>query len=224
MFTELAERYDAGNDLLSFGTHRLWKRRLVRLAAARPGARVLDIATGTGDIALRFAKTVGLQGQVIGLDFSAKMIQQAKQRPNNQKPNLSFEVGDAMSLRFHDNTFDIASISFGIRNVDEPVTALREMHRVVKPGGRVIVMEFGQPRGLFGAVYRFYTSKIGPIIGGIISGKRYAYEYLDRTAAAFPAGQAFLELMKQSGFQNPTKEALFGGIAYIYIGTKGTEK
>ncbi len=220
MFTEIAERYDAGNDALSFGTHRLWKRRLIRRAAVQPGAQVLDVATGTGDIALRFADAVGPQGSVVGVDFSAKMIQQAKQRPNNQKPNLSFEVGDAMSLRFPDNSFDATSISFGIRNVDEPVVALREMRRVVKPGGRVLVMEFGQPRGLFGALYRFYISNIGPIIGGIISGKRYAYQYLDRTAAAFPAGQAFLELMKQAGFQNPTKEALFGGIAYIYIGVK----
>lgn len=220
MFTELAERYDAGNDVLSFGTHRLWKRRLVRRAAVRPGAQVLDVATGTGDIALRFADAVGPQGRVIGADFSAKMIQQAKQRPNNQKPNLSFEVGDAMNLRFPDGTFDISSISFGIRNVDDPVVALREMRRVLKPGGRIVVMEFGQPRGLFGALYRFYTSNIGPIIGGLISGKRSAYEYLDRTAAAFPAGQAFLELMHQAGFQNPTKESLFGGIAFIYVGVK----
>lgn len=220
MFTELAERYDAGNDLLSFGTHRLWKRRLVRRAAVRPGAQVLDIATGTGDIALRFADAVGPEGRVIGADFSAKMIEQAKQRPNNQKTNLSFEVGDAMRLRFADNTFDVASISFGIRNVDEPVVALREMRRVVKPNGRVVVMEFGQPRGAFGVLYRFYTSKIGPLLGGLISGKRDAYEYLDRTAAAFPAGDAFLELMRQAGFQNPTKESLFGGIAFIYMGTK----
>lgn len=218
MFSEISEGYDLGNDVLSFGTHRLWKRLLIRRARVKPGNHVLDLATGTGDVALLFADAVGKEGRVVGADFCADMIAIAEERPKNKRPNLTFEVGDAMSLRFPSNSFDISSISFGIRNVDSPRGALAEMRRVVKPGGRVIVLEFGQPSGIFGALYRFYMRYLGPVIGGMITGKREAYSYLDRTAAAFPAGDNFLAIMRDAGFRKVSAEPLFGGIAYIYIG------
>lgn len=218
MFSQIAPSYDRGNDVLSFGLHRRWKHELVRAAGAPYGGRVLDLATGTGDIAVLFAEEVGEIGSVIGSDFNAEMIAQAKLRPKNQRPNLTFEIGDAMDLRFANDQFDICSISFGIRNVDDPVQALREMYRVVRPGGRVAVLEFGQPGGAFGAVYRFYSSQVLTRVGGLVSGRPEAYRYLDRTASNFPAGERFAALMRTAGFEQIRIIPLMGGIAYIYIG------
>ncbi len=218
MFSDISERYDVGNDVLSFGAHRLWKSYMVRQARAPRGGRVLDLATGTGDIALLFSDAVGAEGEVVGVDFSPGMIEQANKRPKNRRPNLRFEVGDAMNLRFGTDSFDICSISFGIRNVDDPVQALAEMRRVVKPGGRVVVLEFGQPRGLFGQLYRFYSETILPVIGGVVSGNREAYSYLNRTAAAFPCREDFTDLMRRAGFRKASWKGLFGGIAFLYIG------
>jgi demethylmenaquinone methyltransferase/2-methoxy-6-polyprenyl-1,4-benzoquinol methylase len=218
MFSDISGSYDIGNDVLSFGTHRLWKRAMVRRARAPRGGRVLDLATGTGDIALLFSDAVGPEGHVTGADFCPPMIDIAKRRPKNQRPNMSFEVGDAMSLRFADGSFDICSISFGIRNVDDPVKALSEMRRVVKPGGRVVVLEFGQPKGLFGSFYRFYSNTILPIIGGVVTGNREAYSYLNRTAANFPCRDEFVDLMHRAGFRKASWSPMFGGIAFLYIG------
>lgn len=218
MFSDISESYDLGNDVLSFGMHRFWKKRFVRMAGPRPGDRVLDVATGTGDIAALFAKKVGPEGEVVGVDFSAAMISQARNRGRNAFRNIRFEVGDAMDLRFASNSFDIASISFGIRNVDDPAAGIAEMRRVVKPGGRVAVLEFGQPTGLMGVLYRFYSGTLLPLIGGIISGNQEAYRYLDKTAAKFPSGKRFTELMKDVGFADITTVPLMSGIAWIYIG------
>ncbi|MBS1914443.1 MAG: bifunctional demethylmenaquinone methyltransferase/2-methoxy-6-polyprenyl-1,4-benzoquinol methylase UbiE [Bacteroidetes bacterium] len=218
MFADISDRYDAGNDILSFGTHRLWKQRMVRMARAPKGGSVLDLATGTGDIALLFSNSVGGSGHVLGVDFCASMIDHARARVNNQRPNLAFEVGDAMNLRFNDDSYDVTTISFGIRNVDDPVRALSEMHRVTRPGGRVVVMEFGQPRGVFGSLYRFYSSKILPFIGGLVLRNRSAYDYLNRTAAAFPCRDEFTALMHAAGFRHARWTSLFGGIAFIYVG------
>jgi demethylmenaquinone methyltransferase/2-methoxy-6-polyprenyl-1,4-benzoquinol methylase len=123
-----------------------------------------------------------------------------------------------MQLRYPSDYFDVCSISFGIRNVDSPRGALAEMRRVTRPGGRVVVLEFGQPTGLFGAIYGFYSNRILPIIGGIVSGNREAYSYLNRTAAQFPCGEAFLGLMRDAGFRKASYRPLFGGIAFLYIG------
>lgn len=216
MFSDIAPGYDLGNDVLSFGTHRMWKHRMVRSAQAPIGGDVLDLATGTGDIALLFSDAVGSDGSVTGIDFCADMIARARSRSKNQRANISFEVGDAMNLRFADNTFDVTSISFGIRNVDDPVKALAEMRRVTRADGRVVVLEFGQPGGLFGSLYRFYTGRIGPFIGGLITGHRDAYAYLDRTAARFPCGDEFVELMNRAGMDRVKSQPLFGGIAWLY--------
>ncbi len=218
MFSEIAGRYDVGNDILSFGIHRLWKQRLVLQAQAPFGGRVLDLATGTGDIALLFANDVGPSGEVIGVDFCADMIDLARRRPKNNRANLSFTVGDAMDLPYEDDSFDVCSISFGIRNVDDPVRALAEMRRVVRPGGRVVVLEFGQPSGLFGSIYRLYSNTLLPLAGGVVSGNFKAYDYLNRTAASFPCGEAFVQFMRRAGFRDVSVEPLFGGVAWLYVG------
>lgn len=218
MFNAIAGSYDRANDVLSFGTHRLWKRKLVRSLGLHSGAHALDVATGTGDIARLLAETVGKSGQVIGVDFSGTMIEHAKVRFGESHPNISFETGDAMDLRFDDEMFDAATISFGIRNVDDPVAGLREMRRVVRSGGAVGVLETGQPSGLWGSIYRVYSDNVIPFVGGLVSGNRAAYRYLDKTAARFPCGERFRAMMIEAGFERVKVEPLFGGIAYLYIG------
>jgi demethylmenaquinone methyltransferase/2-methoxy-6-polyprenyl-1,4-benzoquinol methylase len=132
---------------------------------------------------------------------------------------IQFEVADAMALPYGDDRFDLATIAFGIRNVDDPVKCLSEMARVVKPGGKVVVLEFGQPVGPFGAAFRAYSRFVMPTVGGFITGNRAAYEYLPRTSAAFPAGEKFLELMDRSGaFASRAAHALTFGTAYVYVG------
>ena len=221
MFSSIATRYDVTNEVLSFGIHRLWRRTAIRLSGAKPGDAVLDCATGTGDLAIAFKHTVGGDGRVVGTDFCPEMLESAPAKASREGLEIEFAVADAMDLRqYADDTFDVASISFGIRNVDDPVKCLKEMARVVKPGGRVVVLEFGQPRGLFGGLFRFYSKVLMPFVGGLITGNRAAYEYLPRTAAAFPAGEKFLELMDRSGaYRKRAANPLTFGTAFVYVGT-----
>ncbi len=221
MFDQVAPRYDRANQVLSLGVHRRWRKRLVQEAAAQSGMHVLDCATGTGDLAFAFKRTVGDGGSVRGLDFSPRMIELAKTKDNTIKYPVDFMVGDVLSLPFADNSFDIASIAFGIRNVDEPVTGLKEMARVVRPGGRVAVLEFGQPDGaIFSRIYRWYSNRVIPTIGGWITGTPASYRYLTESSASFPAGEQFVDLMNKSkSFSAISVTPLTFKIAYIYIGT-----
>jgi demethylmenaquinone methyltransferase/2-methoxy-6-polyprenyl-1,4-benzoquinol methylase len=220
MFSSIAPRYDATNDALSLGLHRTWRSATVRLSGAAPGQSVLDCATGTGDLAIAFKRAVGPEGRVVGTDFCAEMLVPAPEKARRAGLEIDFRVADAMSLPYPDDSFDIASIAFGIRNVDDPGKCLSELARVVRPGGRVVVLEFGQPTGLFGAFFRVYARWVMPLIGQLLTGNRTAYEYLPRTAAAFPAGDRFLTLMDStSRFQQRTAHPLVFGTAYVYVGT-----
>jgi demethylmenaquinone methyltransferase/2-methoxy-6-polyprenyl-1,4-benzoquinol methylase len=219
MFTQIAPRYDVTNDVLSMGTHRLWRKVAVRLSQAKPGDAVLDCATGTGDLAIDFKRVVGTAGRVKGTDFNAAMLSTAPAKAKALGLDLEFEVADAMKLPYPAQQFDVASISFGIRNVDDPKVCLTELARVVKPGGRVVVLEFGQPTGLFGVVFRLYARFVMPLIGQLLTGNRAAYEYLPRTAAAFPAGERFVDLMRStSAFSAQSAHTLMAGLAYVYVG------
>lgn len=213
MFGAIASRYDRANTVLSYGVHHLWRRRAVRRSAVRKGDRVLDCATGTGDLAVRFHKA---GAEVVGTDFTPEMIELARAKA----PHIRFDVADAMALPFESATFDIASIGFGIRNVADPAKALAEMARVVRPGGRVVVLEFGQPRNrLFGALYSAYRKHILPRLGAAVTGNRPAYDYLESSAGRFPSGEDFVALMRTSAqFADITFEPLSFGIAWLYVG------
>lgn len=215
MFASISSRYDRANTILSGGVHHLWRRRAVRAAAIEPGHRVLDCATGTGDLAIAFQKK---GAEVIGTDFVPEMLEFARAKTKD----VTFEVADVTRLPYADNTFDVASISFGIRNVNEPRRGIAEMARVVKPGGRVIVLEFGQPRNrLFSALYDLYTRHLLPRLGGLVTGKKDAYDYLQKSAGRFPCGEDFVQLMQEAGqFSSVEYVPLTFGIAYLYRGIK----
>jgi demethylmenaquinone methyltransferase/2-methoxy-6-polyprenyl-1,4-benzoquinol methylase len=220
MFADIADDYDRVNSILSFGVHHAWRTRAVQLSGVQQGDHVLDCATGTGDLALEFKKKVGDSGYVLGTDFCKEMIEPAPVKAAENNLEVDFEVADAMDLPYEDNRFDISSIAFGIRNVDDPIQALKEMARVVKPGGQVVVLEFGQPKGLLKYPYELYSQYIMPALGGWISGNYEAYSYLPRTSAKFPAGNDFIEYMKEAGcFSSHMLEKLTGGIAYVYVGS-----
>jgi demethylmenaquinone methyltransferase/2-methoxy-6-polyprenyl-1,4-benzoquinol methylase len=220
MFASIAPRYDAANEVLSLGIHKAWRKKTVELARAAPGQSVLDCATGTGDLALEFKRAV-VAGEVIGTDFCQEMLQAASGKAARAGLRVRFAVADALALPHPDASFDVASMAFGIRNVDDPVRCLRELARVVKPRGRVAILEFGQPRGAFGALFRFYSRGVMPAVGGLLTGNRDAYRYLPRTAARFPAGAKFLELMREARcFTAVEAHPLTFETAWVYLGVK----
>lgn len=218
MFAAIARRYDRTNTVLSGGVHHLWRRKAVRAAAVRPGDQVLDCATGTGDLAIAFRKAVGASGRVVGTDFVPEMLEVARVKA----PTITFEVADVTRLPYADSSFDVASISFGIRNVNDPRKGIAEMARTLRSGGRLIVLEFGQPRSrAFGAMYNFYRTHVMPKLGGIVTGQQDAYEYLESSAGSFPCGDDFVSLMRSAAdFSSVEFKTLTFGIAYLYRGIK----
>lgn len=220
MFAAIAGRYDVANAVLSLGIHHRWRKEAVRASGVAKGGSVLDCATGTGDLALSFKRAVGPAGHVLATDFCAPMLRQAPKKATAAGLQVGFGVADAQLLPFPPGRFDVVSIAFGIRNVENPRACLQELARVVRAGGRVVVLEFGQPTGAFGAAFSFYSRQVLPRLGGLISGRRDAYEYLDRTAAAFPAGERFLALMRETGaFRDVEARRLTLGTAWVYVGT-----
>jgi demethylmenaquinone methyltransferase / 2-methoxy-6-polyprenyl-1,4-benzoquinol methylase len=219
MFSEIAPRYDRANTVLSLGMHHLWRRRAVLESGVKKGDSILDCATGTGDLAFEFKKRTGPEGRVVGSDFCSEMLVHAKEKVRARGIDIEWDVQDAMKLTYPAGTFDVASIAFGIRNVDDPVQALWSMARVVRPGGRVVVLEFGTPGRLTKPFFSLYSRFVIPLFGGMITGRKNAYKYLTRTSAAFPTGDAFLALMERTGaFSSHRTIPLTGGISYLYIG------
>ncbi|MEK7354909.1 MAG: bifunctional demethylmenaquinone methyltransferase/2-methoxy-6-polyprenyl-1,4-benzoquinol methylase UbiE [Bdellovibrionota bacterium] len=220
MFNEIAHGYDRANTVLSGGVHHLWRKALVRWSGVGAGSRVLDCATGTGDLAIEFKRVVGATGVVVGTDFSPGMLASAPAKAARLRLEVAFEQADVTQLSFADASFDASSISFGIRNVQDPARGLSELARVVRPGGVVMVLEFGQPSMPgFREVYDLYSRKVLPRIGGLVTGKPKAYEYLQNSSARFPCGEDFIALMKSTGrFESVTARPLTFGIAYMYKG------
>ncbi|MGH7765117.1 MAG: bifunctional demethylmenaquinone methyltransferase/2-methoxy-6-polyprenyl-1,4-benzoquinol methylase UbiE [Candidatus Dormibacteraceae bacterium] len=182
MFDRIAGRYDRVNTVLSAGTDAGWRRRAARDAAIGLGGSALDVACGSGKLTAVLGRTAGPGGRVIGLDFSAQMLEVAR----HEHPGLEFIEGDALNLPFEDAGFDATTIAFGLRNLADPVRGLREMMRVVKPGGRMVVLEFVRPpKGLVGTAYRLYLRTLLPAVGGAISGQPKAYRYLSDTVDSY---------------------------------------
>jgi demethylmenaquinone methyltransferase/2-methoxy-6-polyprenyl-1,4-benzoquinol methylase len=220
MFGEIAGNYDLANTVMSGGVHHLWRRSLVKWSHAKAGERVLDCASGTGDLAIEFKKAVGPTGNVIGTDFCAEMLLPAPAKAAKRGLHIKFEQADVTNLPYETASFDIASISFGIRNVQNPERGLAELARVVRPGGVVMVLEFGQPSMPgFKQIYDVYSRKVLPKIGGMITGRPKAYEYLQNSSAQFPCGNEFVKMMKSTErFAKCEFRTLTFGIAYMYKG------
>lgn len=212
MFDDISGKYDLLNDVLSAGTHRLWKKKFVNLITKRSPKKVLDCATGTGDIAFLLEKKVPM---VMGLDFSENMVVHAKERARKKNSSVGFMVGDVQALPFSDKEFDATCISFGIRNVEDLGKGLLELGRVSKS---VFILEFGQPRNQLYSKSYFNLLKLYVPVFGAITKRTDAYEYLIESSMKFPSDEGFLEIMKKNTqFKHYRAIPVFGGIAYIYI-------
>ena len=221
MFDRIAPRYDLLNRLLSAGIDRRWRRSSVDALDLPPGSTVLDVCTGTADLLLEFlGRDAGHRG--LGVDLSEEMLSRGarKLRERGLGARSGVVSGDAERLPVRDGLFDGALIAFGIRNVGEPLRALREIHRVLKPGGRLVILEFSTPPGVLGAVYRLYFEAVLPRIAGLISGDRAAYTYLPASVARFPDPAAFGRLMEEAGFVFVVRKPLTAGIAHLHRGEK----
>lgn len=220
MFSAIAAQYDRANNILSLGVHHLWRSMAVKESGVQEGMKVLDCATGTGDLAIAFKRNVGGKGHVVGIDFNEDMIALAKLKMQGKGLEVEYRVADVLNLPFANNEYDITSIAFGIRNVDDMMQGLREMARVTKTGGMVVILEFGQPGGIVGVGYRLYSRWILPGLGTVITGNKKAYQYLPETAALFPAGKEFVNRMEAANvFSSIRMHPLTRGIAWIYAGT-----
>jgi demethylmenaquinone methyltransferase/2-methoxy-6-polyprenyl-1,4-benzoquinol methylase len=221
MFSSIAPRYDLLNRILSFGRDRHWRRSAVS-ALPFEGGRHLDVATGTADVALEILRRKGSGAFVVGSDISLEMMRIGREKAarGGCAGRMRFVRAPGEALPFRNGVFDSASIAFGIRNVSDRARGLSEMCRVVRPGGRVVVLEFSLPASsFFGALYRFYFLKVLPRIGGILS-KRSAYAYLPESVHAFPAPAAFSEMMREAGCAGVERRPLTFGVVTLYVGTR----
>lgn len=222
MFDNIAPTYDRLNHLFSFSIDKLWRRRVVRIVRRMKPLRILDLATGTGDLAIKMAKRIG-KARIMGVDLSEKMLAVAAEKVRRQglDDHIALYQGDAERLDVADGMIDVATVAFGVRNFGDLEAGLRELARVVKPGGTAVVLEFSRPRNrLFRALYEFYSYRILPRIGGLVSRDRRAYAYLPASVGEFPPPEEFLRLMERAGFRSCRARSQSFGIAQIYIGTR----
>jgi demethylmenaquinone methyltransferase/2-methoxy-6-polyprenyl-1,4-benzoquinol methylase len=222
VFTSVASKYDIMNDAMSLGIHRVWKDAMMDWLAPRPGQRLLDVAGGTGDISFRFLQRAG-HGHSTVLDLTESMLVEGRKRAeaDSMADQLDWVVGDAMKLPFADNTFDVYTISFGIRNVTRPQEALNEAFRVLKPGGRLMVLEFSHiPNDMMQKVYDLYSFNVIPKLGQAIANDADSYQYLVESIRKFPDQETFLSMLRAAGFENARYRNLTMGIACLHSGWK----
>lgn len=224
MFDSIAPRYDLLNRLLSLGIDRRWRRFAVRQIKFAEGGKILDVATGTADVALEIAAVTPFSVSITGVDFSSQMVELGKEKVKQSafSNRITLQVAPCESMPFEDNSFDSATIAFGIRNVVDRLCGLNEIQRVLKPGGRIVILEFSNPRSrIIKAAYNFYFLKILPLVGGLISNFS-AYKYLPDSVLEFPSQEDFKKIIARAGFGSVAHTDLTFGIATVYTGEKIT--
>jgi demethylmenaquinone methyltransferase/2-methoxy-6-polyprenyl-1,4-benzoquinol methylase len=220
VFDSVATRYDVMNDLMSAGMHRLWKRYTIQDANARQGHVVLDLAGGTGDLTREFARIVGERGQVVLADINAAMLEQGRRRlvDAGVAGNVTLAQVDAESLPFADSSFDRITIAFGLRNITDKDGALAEMYRVLKPGGKVLILEFSKPLDAIKPAYDLYSFKILPLLGRLVAGDQDSYQYLAESIRMHPDQETLLDMMQDAGFERCRYSNLTAGIVALHTG------
>jgi len=222
LFSDVANKYDIMNDVMSVGIHRIWKEAMMDWLAPRAGQKLLDVAGGTGDVSFKFLKRAG-HGHATVCDLTEGMLIEGRKRAeaDAMADSLDWVVGDAMALPFEDNTFDVYSISFGIRNVTRPQEALNEAYRVLRPGGRLMVLEFSQlPNPMMQRAYDLYSFNVIPRMGQLIANDRDSYQYLVESIRNFPDQDTFLGMVRAAGFEQAKYRNLTMGIAALHSGWK----
>ncbi len=223
VFRSVAPRYDLMNDLMSMGIHRLWKRYAIELSAVRKGHRVLDLAGGTGDLARRLARMVGPGGEVVLADINAAMLEQGRIRLTDEGVvgNVDFVQADAQHLPFPDQSFDCVTMAFGLRNVTDKDAALREIHRVLRPGGQALILEFSHPvvPGLQ-PLYDLYSFTVLPALGRLVARDADSYRYLAESIRMHPDQETLKQMMEAAGFERVRYHNLSGGIVALHRGVR----
>jgi len=222
VFDSVADRYDLMNDLMSLGIHRLWKRFTISMAGLRPGQRVLDLAGGTGDLTRLMAPRIGREGLVVLSDINAAMLGNGRSQllDNGVSGNVAFAQANAEQLPFHDASFDLVTMAFGLRNVTDKQQALNSIFRVLRPGGRLLVLEFSRPSKILKPAYDFYSFSILPKLGRLVAGDEASYRYLAESIRMHPDQQTLRDMMRLAGFENCDYHNLSGGIVAIHRGYK----
>ncbi|WP_174613606.1 demethylmenaquinone methyltransferase [Virgibacillus ihumii] len=222
VFEKIYNNYDSMNSIISFKRHKAWRRDVMKRMNVSEGASALDVCCGTGDWAFSMAKATGNKGKVIGIDFSSNMLSVAREKNKNiQYEQLSFVHGNAMNLPYDANSFDYVTIGFGLRNVPDYMTVLREMYRVVKPGGKVVCLETSQPTMLgFRQGYYFYFRFIMPLIGRLFAKSYKEYAWLHESAKNFPDKKELKEMFLDAGFSQVQVKSYTGGVAAMHLGEK----
>ncbi|MCP4345772.1 MAG: bifunctional demethylmenaquinone methyltransferase/2-methoxy-6-polyprenyl-1,4-benzoquinol methylase UbiE [Desulfobacterales bacterium] len=222
-FDSVARQYDAMNTVLSLGIHYIWKRTAIRMAELQVGDRVLDVCGGTGDLSILATRAVGESGQVILYDINREMIQAGKYKKSNAafRKRISYIQGNAEQISFPDCYFDAVTVGFGVRNLTNMKQGFKDMHRVLKPGGKMMCLEFSRPASpLFRQIYDLYSFRIMPRIGEMITGSRQAYTYLPESIRLFPAPDELSAILEDIGFSQVRYRKLTNGIAVIHAGIK----
>ena len=223
VFDSVASKYDVMNDLMSMGVHRLWKKQAIELSGAREGWEVLDLAGGTGDLSLQFAKIVGSKGRVVLSDINQSMLHNGRERLVNEGVLGNVEDGqiNAEQIPFPDNSFDCITISFGLRNVTDKDKALRAIYKALKPGGRLLVLEFSKPTNeKFRSVYDFYSFNILPVIGKVVANDEESYRYLAESIRMHPDQETLRGMMDEAGFNRTEYFNMTGGVVALHRGFK----
>lgn len=223
VFHSVADNYDLMNDLMSAGIHRLWKHMTIEMSGVRKGHKVLDIAGGTGDLAAKFSKIVGSEGSVVLADINESMLKVGRDRLTDRGiiENVTFSQADAQYLPFPDDTFDVITIAFGLRNVTDKDMALRSMLRVLKPGGKLLILEFSKPTSsLLSKIYDTYSFNVLPQLGKVFANDSDSYKYLAESIRMHPDQSTLLQMLNSAGFENTDFHNMTGGVVALHRGIK----